>query len=228
MKAIKNICAERERLLDVEMQIKALCNWSIPILNDWEWSKFPELESLFAKRQNILNGMFKGSDEEIRRFNIVNCIFRKLTALLSSQLNLECKNIKCNLAMSVFDDFEVQGILAIGDFSKDCVLKLSDDEFYGSDFYYMIKLMTILSRFRQDYVRKFTLNTDNFDKCITDDLDGVFNNWADCALNNEKLKTIKFCYALHVLCAHQYFAIVDCIRLNEFLVETKIDCQNFL
>jgi hypothetical protein len=137
------------------------------------------------------------------------------------------------------DDNEVIGSLKCNvDYGSegecyDTVLKLENDEFYGSDFGYMIALINEMQDIENivechiGYKETHTLNMSDKDLACYDYWDdGV--SWNEGQLNRKELEHICICYAMHVICVHNEYSLLDLLRLNDFWVEVQIKFQHFV
>jgi hypothetical protein len=56
--------------------------------------------------------------------------------------------------------------------------------------------------------------------------DGV--SWNEGELNRKELEHICICYAMHAICVHNEYSLLDLLRLNDFWVEVQITCQHIV
>lgn len=107
------------------------------------------------------------------------------------------------------DDYELEGKLVPLFDIPYSVLRLEDDNYYGSDFICMAAIlqetekhkpgMADVSCDRSRLKDKTPSATDKDLECANDLDDGY--SWAEGPLRHPKLAHIKICYALHALCA---------------------------
>ena len=115
------------------------------------------------------------------------------------------------------------------------VLRLEDDEYYGSDF---IRMAAILQETEKNQPGmadifcnwsrlkdKSPLSSDAELECSNDMDDG--STWAEGPLRNPKLEHIIVCHALHALCTHMNWSIPDVLRINDLSIEVKLTIQQF-
>jgi len=115
------------------------------------------------------------------------------------------------------------------------VLHLADDDYYGSDFSYMLYLLR-----ENDEKDRYCL--DNIEECgiyhredntpdMTDeelDCDWTFLNDGDSWIEwhrHPRLNHICVCHALHSLFDHHHYSLADILRINSYWVEAKIVYQ---
>ena len=115
------------------------------------------------------------------------------------------------------------------------VLRLEDDEYYGSDFIRMAAILQETEKNKPgmaDVFCNWSLLKDNSPsatdaelECSNDMDDG--STWAEGPLRNPKLEHIVVCHALHALCSHMNWSIPDVLRINDLSIEVKLTIQQF-
>lgn len=201
-----------------------------------------KIDDLLGTRQFLLDRMFTYSDEEVKRLEQVN----ELLAGLSKQMyhrtaDLYRTIIRSGIDKDFDDDYEVEGTLNTdveydkdeGDY--DTVLHLDSDDYYGSDFSYMLSVLS-----ENDEKRHYSLT--NIEECnvwhkedYTPDMTDEelccawsFLNYGDSWIDwhrHPKLNHICVCHSLHSLFDHHDYSLADILRVNSYWVEAKIVCQ---
>ena len=115
------------------------------------------------------------------------------------------------------------------------MLRLEDDEYYGSDFIRMAAILQETEKNKPgmaDIFCNWSLLKDNSPsatdaelECSNDMDDG--STWAEGPLRNPKLEHIIVCHALHALCTHMSWSIPDVLRINDLSIEVKLTIQQF-
>ena len=115
------------------------------------------------------------------------------------------------------------------------VLRLEDDEYYGSDFIRMAAILQETEKNKPGMADIFCnwsrlkdkspLSSDAELECSNDMDDG--STWAEGPLRNPKLEHIVVCHALHALCSHMNWSIPDVLRINDLSIEVKLTIQQF-
>ena len=184
--------------------------------------------------------MFFATSEEIIRLKQVNSLLDELTkkmyhrtASLYRALMSSCRDEEFD------DDYEILGTLKCNiDYDSEggiygTILKLENDEFYGSDFGYMIALINRMQDCESivechiGYKETHTLSMGNEElDCYDHWDDGV--SWNEGELNRKELEHICICYAMHAICVHNEYSLLDLLRLNDFWVEVQITCQHIV
>ena len=131
-------------LIEIEKEI--LSNYIVS--EDYVSLKQPDkgvldrLEELFEKRQALLDKMFTWSPENTEKVRRVNDQLRMLSSKLHERTNAMYQKASFICDDPDFDDdYEIEGTLKYSYNGEDSVLKLPDDNFYGSDFNLMISAL---------------------------------------------------------------------------------------
>lgn len=214
-KQIKNI------LIGVENEIKSLLgNDPLSInLDSLDKNQMKTLEELLSRRCVLLDRMFLGTDNELTHLRQVN----NHLLSLRNELHRRTTALKHSLiADSAFDDdTEIEGQLSFNYNGEDSVLKLEEDDYYGSDFELMC---SVLASF---YDRKCLFG--NIGIGISPDTENTLDDgvsWIDPPFDSNRFKGIIIGYALNDLCHHKSFSIPDAIRLNDFWAEVVVRVQS--
>ena len=184
--------------------------------------------------------MFFATSEEIIRLKQVNSLLDELTKKMYHRTASLYRTLLSSYRDEEFDDdYEILGTLKCNvdydseDGSYGTVLKLENDEFYGSDFGYMIALINGMQDSENivechiGYKETHTLNMSEKElNCYDYWDDGI--SWNEGQLNRKELEHICICYATHVICVHNEYSLSDLLRLNDFWVEVQIKCQHFI
>ena len=177
------------------------------------------LEGLLLKRSCTLNGMFQGTDEEMKHFDRVNEHLLHLRNELFRRTTLMRDSI--SIDMDFDDDYEIEGTLMFTYNSAESVLTLSNDEFYGTDFRLMIK--TLDSYYFATDDKNIGIVTIDPGKTNTAD-DG--QTWASPVFGHDVFDNRIVGYGPYCLCYHKHFSIPDLVRLNDFWAEVTLTMQS--
>ena len=114
----------------------------------------------------------------------------------------------------------------------DAVVKLENDDYYGSDFQYMIHLLDELmsaGRYKTDILNgvfgTFGGATEDGYKQINNMLDDG-DSWDECSLHKPEFADICVCYAMHALHTHQDYSLPDILRMDDFVVKVHLQYEN--
>ena len=112
------------------------------------------VEELLATRSFILNQMFErfsATQDEVKLFEKVNTLLDKLTKQMYKRTTSLYRSFLASCRDNDFDDdYEVEGVLTCNldydcnEKENDTVLTFDNDDFYGSDFSYMIPLVAYM------------------------------------------------------------------------------------
>ena len=206
---------------------------------DWcrDEAKVKAVEKLMRVRCNILNLLFDVhcTPAEIARLEKINGMLLEManrtyhrTADLMRALMVMKKD-------DMDDDYVLEGKFVPQFDIPYSVLRLEDDNYYGSDFIRMAAILQETEKYKPrmadvscDWSRlkdKSMLATDKELEC-TNDLDDGYS-WAEGPLCHPKLSHITICHALHALCTHMNWSIPDVLRINDFSIEVKLTVQQF-
>lgn len=217
-----NIKQLKTRLVEIESQIKEIAGHNIENANTRKLSigYKSRIRRLLESRRQILNDMFLPTDENMRRFRAINNRLYTLTQQLHERFRvLETKMPTVMDCPDFDDDFEIEGALCYVFNDEDSVLKLEDDEYFGSDFTLMIKLIAELYNDTANEIIEgvYTLSTPLDDG----------ESWNEYPFRDKpEFDKIIICHAVHQLTNHQHYSIPDLLRLNDFWAEVHLTIQS--
>lgn len=198
-----------------------------------------KIKELLYVRQTLLNELFFAASDEFIRLKQVNSLLDELTKKMFHRTVSLYRALLSSYRDKEFDDdYEIEGTLKCNvdydseDGSYGTVLKLENDEFYGSDFGYMIALINGMQDSENivechiGYKEMHTLSMSNEElDCYDHWDDGV--SWNEGELNRKELEHICICYAMHAICVHNEYSLPDLLRLNDFWIDALVKCQHF-
>lgn len=233
-------CPEEMRaiVLEVERRIKAVVNrekWN----SNYFLRKFSEQEqevigNYLSCRDAVLGQMMlHPTEQEVERLGYLNDKLFRLTQDCYEQ----CRNLWLTLYESPYkiDDrylYEVEGAVRFEYGDDDAVISMDNDDYYGSDFKYMIRLQDELisqGRSKMDSIVNGTFANFFEDKeaalrGLTNTLDdGV--SWNEGHLHNEAFDKYCICYAMHALHTHQDYCLPDILRMDDFVVKVHLQYE---
>ena len=232
-----------ELLKNVESEIKEIVGadiYSFTRKHTKYNGKHEKVKELLNVRQSLLNKIFLATPKEIKRLEQVNSLLDDSTKKMFHRTASLYRTLLSSYRDKEFDDdYEVIGSLKCNvDYGLegecyDTVLKLDNDEFYGSDFGYMITLINGMQDVENivechiGYKETHTSSMNDKDlDCYDRWDDGI--SWNEGQLNRKELEHICICYATHVICVHNEYSLSDLLRLNDFWVEVQFKCQHFI
>lgn len=193
-----------------------------------------QVRELAGDRAYILNRMFAlhCSDAEVARMERLNEYLLDMTNRMYARTT-EMFRYMMQMPRNPHDDLvEVEGKLTFWSDTDEAVLKLEDDDFYGSDFRRMIPIADGAEFYDMPVESCFAYCDSNAEGKSEKEL-GLVNElddgetWAEGWLRNPKLDHIVMCHAIHDLATHRAFSIPDVLRLNDFqiVIDTQIRLQ---
>lgn len=251
LRSIEQPSELQQLLKEVEAEIKSIVGSDPfePYRKERTENKTEQIDTLLAIRQHILDKLFRGTPQEVKRFEKVNDLLLKLTEKMYKRTGRLYRTLLTYGKDDTFDDdYEVEGRLMCNvDYPPEevekeenkNVLQLEDDDYYGSDFPYMIALITTHlaeteGSFGENiescriYHRKGNTSemSDKELDCSDEMNDGT--TWAECQLCIPQLNHICMCYAIHSMCTHHCYAMADVVRINNYWVEVTLKCQHIV
>lgn len=232
----------RTALIEAESKIKELLgkdpiNFYVRTLPDKETAE--KVDDLLSIRKCSLNAMFKKTAEETERFSKVNDLLLDLTNQMYRRTCNLYRTVLTNKDKDFDDDYNIDGALRVGceydpeDKDYGTVLHFDNDDYYGSDFSYMIYVVeeheelmhgNFGKNIEDCLISHFDSNNSNMSDeelgCVNDAEDG--NSWED---GNRTFPEIIVCHAMHSLTSHHLYSIPDALRINSYWVDVSIDCQ---
>ena len=146
IREVATVDEKREVLQNVEQRVKKIVNYDFAkawFLRHMSESEHDVIEDLMGVRYVVLNEMMlHPTPAEVERFRYQNDKLFKLT----QECYAQCRNMWRTLFHTPYkvDDryrYEVEGVLRFEYGDDDAVVKMENDDYYGSDFQYMIHLL---------------------------------------------------------------------------------------
>lgn len=233
---IKNPDILRTRLLKTEEKIKDIVGKTH---NGYAWDMCPvqrnKIDFLLSDRSAYLNRMFLATPEEVKRFEELNNKLLKMADDMRKRSAMLWETMVQMKKMPEFDDeYEVQGILKVqGWDEEEEVLKLPEDDYYGSDFQFMSEVLheMVPDCMNQAYCLS-GLEPCNFETGKTDpgtaftDTMEDGTTWAEGPLWHPALSHICICHPIHDICTHNPFSIPDLLRINDFKTTVTLTIEH--
>lgn len=214
----------KRQLHAIENKITAIAGRDMDISSKWmeDSAQVGIVKALLSDRCVLLNEMFTPTSEALKHFNAVNNRLSSLSRQLRARMKtLDEKRLSIMDCPDFDDDFEIEGRLSFSFNDENSVLKLDDDNYYGSDFAKMICLIDSLTHREADWhaLECIYLHSLNLDDNLSWNNDYPF-------IGRGELEDINICYAVHNLTDHLGYSIPDLIRLNDFWAEVRLTVQS--
>lgn len=235
MGIIKNPDILREKVQGIEARLRGIMDGKDLQWTENAWAR-SRVKMLLLARSDYLNRMFRGTPEEVRRFEALNTMLLHKSDEMRRRTAMLWESVLTMRQMPEFDDYYgVRGVLRIcGDRSdEESVLRLPDDDYYGSDF--ALANEALVSSMPDGWVhlhcghgihpRKTATQGDGRLPefcCPIDDVE----NWAEGPLCHPSLSHIRICHVIHDIVTHVDFSIPDLLRINNFHTEVRLEITN--
>ena len=234
IREVSTVDEKREVLQNVEQRVKRIVNCDLdysPFLRYLSENEHDVIDLLMGIRYVVLNDMMlHPTPAEVERFRYQNDKLFKLT----QEYYAQCRNMWRTLFHTPYkvDNrycYEVEGVLRFEYGDDDAVVKLENDDYYGSDFQYMIHLQDELI-YKMDSLLNgvfgsFVGATEDGYKQINNMLDDG-DSWDECSLHKPEFADICVCYAMHALHTHQDYCLPDILRMDDFVVKVHLQYEN--
>lgn len=195
------------------------------------------VQELMSDRSFILHLLFEKhcTPSEVARLEKVNDLLLDLTNRTHKRTASLARKVLSTPREGLDDDLTVEGKL-IPEFDLPySVLRLEDDNYYGSDFVRMAAILQETEEYQPGMadVHCYLDQIENFTPAITDDELGCANTmddgttWGEAWFRIPPLEHITICYALHALVTHMSWSIPDVLRINDYKIEVTLTVQQF-
>lgn len=211
----------KSEIQKIETEILAITGTDVEEYNEWaeNESNRNRVESLLKRRCKLLNEAFQLTAENLERLRQVNSHLSDLTKRAYNRIG-EIEAVEYYMTDCEDDGYDVESYIRFIYQGDDSVLKLDDDDCYGSNFTLIIKALTELYIAKgQENIIYARLGKDNLDDGESW-LEGPFCKWKD------RLHDIIICYAVHDLNSHKSYSVPDLLRLDSFLCESIVTFQS--
>lgn len=224
----------RVKIQKIEAKLREIIDSKRRWSEDWRLKE--KVEILLADRASYLDRMFLATPEEVARLEALNEMLVKKVEDMRRRAAMLWETMLSMRQMTEFDDnYEVRAELHVeGDRSdEEAVLKLPEDEYYGSDF--ALANEAIIDIMPRNWNHSWCgsvispWQSDNADK----DPDQAFSHsmedgqsWAEGALCHPAFSHICICYPIHDLVTHLSFSIPDLLRINCLSTRVWLEISN--
>lgn len=226
----------REELQTIEAEIKAIVgprkgrDWvEVPVEADCE-----KLKELLRSRRRCLNMMFRRDPHGVECFVRVNNRLRELSDLMYRKgARVYRQYLVAGIDGEFDDDFMIEASLRFVYNSEESIIGIGDEEYYGSDFDYMVNVIYDLcadsplagASFSKGF-RK-TDRPEMSDRELELDNDSDAFDWSELKITIPELDGIKICNAVNAMCVYDNgYSVPDLLRMNDFWCEVKATYQH--
>lgn len=234
MSRIKNPDILRSKVQKIETKIREIVD------NNGRWCDTPSLKdkvlALLEDRACYLDRMFLATPGEVSRLEALNEMLFKKVEDMHRRAAMLWETMLTMRQMPEFDDeYEVRAELKVyGDRSdEEAVLKLREDEYYGSDFALANEAIVATMPRHWTHSHRGSCISPWQTSAADKDPDHAFTHsmedgqsWAEGALCHPALNHICICYPIHDLVTHLPFSISDLLRINSFTTKVWLEISN--
>lgn len=222
----------REEVKGIEAEIKSMIG---QYRNDDYYVDIPEgadherLKELLMSRHHSLDMLFRRDPEGVERFRKVNACLKDLSdRLYMKGARIYRQYFTYGIDEEFDDDFMIDADLRFVYNGPESVAVLGDEEYYGSDFNYM---MNVIYDYCKDFPNVGASYSKSFGKTdrpeMTDsELEFAnrydYNDWGEIKIWIPELEGIKICNAVNEICVYENgYSVADLLRMNYFWCEVK-------
>ena len=207
---------KRRVVQEVERRIKMIARYDAD--KSFRFRKFSEqerevLHALWSTRVRILNEMMlHPTNDEIARLGHQNDKLRELSKDAFAQgRNLWKSLLHSPSLMANEDYYDVEEHVDFSWNDENSVLKMDNDDYYGSDFEYMLHFHC---NFRDS-------GRYSYEPLVADD----GTNWNLDYLDNQAFDKFCICHLIHSLHSHEYYSLPDILRMDDFYVHVWLQYE---
>ena len=226
----------RKKLQSIESDIKDVVG---PRRKD-DWVDIPadidreKLRDLLRSRRNCLNMLFRKDPKGVEHFRKVNDLLRILTdRMYKKGARIYRQYLISGRDEAFDDDFMIDADLRFVYNYEESIAKLGDEEYYGSDFSYMMNVIYDLCDAYAPCGASFSKSIQKGDKPEMSDKELELDNDMDKVYHGElkysapELEGIEICNAVNEICVYDNgYSIPDLLRMDNFWCEVKAIYQH--
>lgn len=192
------------------------------------------LGNLLRSRRYCLNMLFRKDQKELEHFKKVNDMLRVLTdRMYKKSARIYRQYLISGIDKAFDDDFMINADLRFSYNGEESIVKLGDEEYYGSDFHYMINIICDLCADKPFVGASLTKGFRKSDKPEMSDKELELDNemdrfcWGELKLSIPELEEIEICCAVNEICVYDNgYSVPDLLRMNDFWCEVKAVYQH--
>lgn len=224
----------REKVLKIEKDIKSIVgapknDGFIGILKTIERER---LDKCLRLRSYYLDMLFRKDPKGVERFRKVNEVLKDLSdRMYRKGVKIYRQYLSSGVDEEFDDDFMLEADLRFVYNDEQSVAEIGDEEYYGSDFKYMMNLIFDICNDVLLAGASFSKDLKKSDRPEMSDMElELYNSYDDDwhELKNwiPELEGIKICNAVNEICVYNQYSVVDLLRMNDFWTEVKAIYQN--
>ena len=226
----------REELREIESEIKAI----VGPRKDNDWVEIPryidrnKLSGLFQERRYRLAMLFRNDPAGLEHFKKINGYLKELSdRMYKKGARVYRQYLTAGIDGDFDDDFMIEADLRFVYNGKESIAVLGDEEYYGSDFKYMINVCYHYSADTPCAGASFSKSFRKSDRPEMTDSELELDNSDDGIDHHEmkiwipELEGIRICNAVNEICVYDTgYSVADLLRMNDFWCEVKAVYQH--
>lgn len=212
----------RHRLQLCEQHIIETAQWDVNYFYDGCLTEVQRnrLIPLFKNRKQILNEMFRCTDNEMARLEALNAQLLDATDQMYQDVrNLYKERLNMGSMVNYNDNTYIEARVEFCYCGDNAVLPMLEDTYYGSTFSKMLNLLAIEKGFTYPWCVVVSKVLDVNDKTV---------NIADLPELQNTMSDANFCSAVRDLIDNHLYSLPDILRMNNFrlkiMMEQHRDC----
>lgn len=223
-----DIDQKRQVLMETERAIKRIAGFHIDRdgryvepgwFHNFSSNEADMLINLISTRKMVLNEMMKPTQSEVERIRQLN---EKLIGLTKEMR----KNVRLMNQMLEYSEYKIDerykidldGTLVFEYGDDDAVVDLDDDGYYGSDFHYMIHLISEL------VAGDYQTGSPEIERASWHTVEDI-TSWNDGSFQDHAFDGITICHALHTLAEIHPYSVPDVLRMDDFVVRVTLQYE---
>lgn len=228
--------ALRDELKKIEADIKGLVGprgneYYIGLPDDLDREK---MENLLSSRRHCLGMLFRKDPEGVKHFMKINRYLKDLTdRMYKRAAKIYRQYLSAGMDDGFDDDFMIDADLRFYYGGEEPIAILGDEEYYGSDFEYMLDVICEFCDKSPTGGASFTKSLRKTDRVEMSDKElDLYNSddemdWGELKIWIPELEGIKICHAVNEICVYDNgYSVPDLLRMNSFWREVKGIYQN--
>lgn len=215
----KRIAWLRHRLQRCEQHIIEIAQWDVDYFYDGCLTEVQRnrLIPLFKNRRQILNEMFRCTNNEKARLEALNAQLSDVTNQMYQDVrNLYKERLNMDSMVNYNDNTYIEARVEFCYYDDNAVLPMPEDAYYGSKFSQMLNLLAIENSFTYPWCAAASKALDVNDKTV---------NISDVPELHNTMRDGTFCEAVHDLSNHHLYSIPDILRMNSFRLKIMLEQQ---
>lgn len=192
------------------------------------------LENLLQSRRYCLDTLFRKDPMGLEHFRKVNDYLKDLSnRMYKKGAKVYRQYLISGIDEEFDDDFVIEADMRFVYNGEKSIAEIGDEEYYGSDFNYMINVIYDLCANAPLAGASFSKSFRQTDRPQMSDKELDLDNsddtcdWGELKIWIPELEDIKICHAVNEICVYNHgYSVADLLRMNDFWCEVKAIYQH--